>query len=56
MYDVIRQIALTDIVVATRYHHVVCALKLSRLTIFIGYADKNDALLADMRSAISASI
>ena len=48
LHDVMRQIALTDIVVATRFHNVVCALKLGRPTISIGYADKNDALLTDM--------
>ena len=48
LHDVMRQIALTDIVVTTRFHNVVCALKLGRPTISIGYADKNDALLADM--------
>jgi polysaccharide pyruvyl transferase WcaK-like protein len=48
LYEVMRQIALTDIVVATRFHNVVCALKLGRPTISIGYAHKNDALLADM--------
>ena len=48
LYEVMRQIALTDIVVATRFHNVVCALKLGRPTISVGYADKNDALLADM--------
>src|SRR5262249_39800526 len=48
LHDLMKQIALTDIVVATRFHNVVCALKLGRPTISIGYADKNDALLADM--------
>jgi polysaccharide pyruvyl transferase WcaK-like protein len=48
LHDVMEQIVLTDIVVATRFHNVVCALKLGRPTISIGYADKNDALLADM--------
>jgi polysaccharide pyruvyl transferase WcaK-like protein len=48
LYEVMQQIALTDIVVATRFHNVVCALKLGRPTISVGYADKNDALLADM--------
>ena len=42
------QIADTDVVVATRYHNVVCALKLGRPTLSIGYADKNDVLLAEM--------
>ena len=42
------QIAETDLVVATRYHNVVCALKLGRPTMSIGYADKNDVLLDEM--------
>jgi polysaccharide pyruvyl transferase WcaK-like protein len=48
LHELMRQIVQTDLVVATRYHNVVCALKLCRPTISIGYADKNDALLADM--------
>lgn len=43
-----RQIAQSDIVVATRYHNVVCALKMARPTISLGYARKNQALLADV--------
>jgi polysaccharide pyruvyl transferase WcaK-like protein len=46
--DVMRQMAETDIVVATRYHNVVCALRMGRPTISIGYAAKNDDLLAEM--------
>jgi polysaccharide pyruvyl transferase WcaK-like protein len=38
----------TDLVVATRYHNVVCALRMGRPTISIGYAEKNDVLLAEM--------
>lgn len=48
LHDVMSQIAMTDIVVATRYHNVVCALKLGRPVLSIGYAAKNDELLADM--------
>ncbi len=48
LHDVMQQIADTDIVVATRYHNVVCALRMGKPTISIGYADKNDALLAEM--------
>jgi polysaccharide pyruvyl transferase WcaK-like protein len=48
VHDVMTQLAETDIVVATRYHNVVCALMLGKPTISIGYAKKNDALLADM--------
>ncbi|HEX5796719.1 MAG TPA: polysaccharide pyruvyl transferase family protein [Geminicoccaceae bacterium] len=36
----------TDLVVATRYHNVVCALRMGKPTISIGYSVKNDALLA----------
>ena len=48
LHDVMAQIADTDLVVATRYHNVVCALKLGRPTLSIGYADKNDVLLQEM--------
>jgi len=48
LHDVMAQIAETDLVVATRYHNVVCALKLGRPTLSIGYADKNDVLLDEM--------
>ncbi len=48
LHDLMQQIAATDVVVATRYHNVVCALKLGKPTISLGYAEKNDLLLADM--------
>jgi polysaccharide pyruvyl transferase WcaK-like protein len=48
LHDVMRQIGDTDIVVATRFHNVVCALKLARPTISIGYEAKNDAVMADI--------
>jgi polysaccharide pyruvyl transferase WcaK-like protein len=35
-------------VVGTRYHNVLCALKLSKPTISIGYSAKHDALMAEM--------
>ena len=35
-------------VVATRYHNVICALKLGKPTISIGYARKNVVLMEDM--------
>jgi polysaccharide pyruvyl transferase WcaK-like protein len=35
-------------IVATRYHNVICALRLAKPTISIGYAAKHDALMADM--------
>jgi polysaccharide pyruvyl transferase WcaK-like protein len=48
LHDVMQQIADTDLVVATRYHNVVCALRVGKPTISIGYAQKNDVLLAEM--------
>jgi len=48
LHHVMQQMADTDLVVATRYHNVVCALRMGKPTISIGYAVKNDALLAAM--------
>lgn len=48
LHDLMDQIARTDAVVATRFHNVVCALKMGRPTISLGYAKKNDVLLIDM--------
>ncbi len=48
LQDLMRQMATVDTVVATRYHNVLCALKLSRPTLSIGYAAKNDVLMAGM--------
>jgi polysaccharide pyruvyl transferase WcaK-like protein len=48
LHDLMRQIAETDVVVTTRYHNVVCALKLGKPTVSVGYAEKNDVLMAEM--------
>ena len=45
LQDLMREIARTDIVVASRYHNVICALKLGRPTISIGYSVKHDQLM-----------
>jgi polysaccharide pyruvyl transferase WcaK-like protein len=42
------QIGATDLVVATRFHNVLCALMLAKPTISIGYARKNDVLMESM--------
>ncbi|MFC7067990.1 polysaccharide pyruvyl transferase family protein [Brucella rhizosphaerae] len=47
LYELMQQIAKTDIVVASRYHNIVCSLSMGRPAISIGYARKNDALLHD---------
>lgn len=46
--DLQRAMATVDSVVATRYHNVLCALKLGKPTISVGYAAKNDFLMASM--------
>jgi polysaccharide pyruvyl transferase WcaK-like protein len=48
LHDLMGQIAETDVVVATRFHNIVCALKLGKPAVSIGYADKNDVLMAEM--------
>lgn len=47
LQEIMREIAQTDIVVATRFHNVVCAMKLCRPVISLGYADKNEAAMND---------
>jgi polysaccharide pyruvyl transferase WcaK-like protein len=46
--DVMVQMSDAHVVVATRFHNVICALKLDKPTISIGYAKKNDVLLESM--------
>jgi polysaccharide pyruvyl transferase WcaK-like protein len=45
--DVIREIAATDLVIATRFHNVLKSLRLGRPVISIGYASKNDDLMRE---------
>jgi polysaccharide pyruvyl transferase WcaK-like protein len=42
------QMSQTDVVVATRFHNIVCALKMGKPTISLGYSRKNDVLMAEM--------
>ncbi|WP_414936005.1 polysaccharide pyruvyl transferase family protein [Amycolatopsis sp. cmx-11-51] len=44
--DVLRAMSAVETVVATRYHNVLCALKLAKPTLSVGYARKNDVLMA----------
>jgi polysaccharide pyruvyl transferase WcaK-like protein len=48
LFDLMNQIAQTDIVVATRFHNVICALKMGRPALSIGYSMKNDVLQKEM--------
>jgi polysaccharide pyruvyl transferase WcaK-like protein len=46
--DLMKEMAAADIVVATRYHNLVCALKTGTPTLALSYAAKSDALMAQM--------
>ena len=46
--ELIRKIAPVGMVVATRYHNVMCALKLCKPTISLGYSPKFISLMAGM--------
>ena len=46
--DLMRAMTGVQSVVATRYHNVMCALKLGKPVISVGYAAKNVALMADV--------
>lgn len=47
-HDVMRQMVDADIVIATRFHHIVFALKLGKLTMSTGYGKNHIELMADM--------
>lgn len=46
--ELVRAMEPVGTVVATRYHNVMCALKLHKPTISLGYAAKNNVMMADM--------
>jgi polysaccharide pyruvyl transferase WcaK-like protein len=46
--DLVQAMQEVGSVVAMRYHNVLCALRLCKPTVSIGYSSKNDALMADM--------
>ncbi|MEZ5937910.1 MAG: polysaccharide pyruvyl transferase family protein [Hyphomonadaceae bacterium] len=48
LQDVMSELAHADIAVVTRFHNLVCALKMHVPTVSIGYADKNRSLLEEM--------
>lgn len=49
--ELMTQMSTVDIVVATRYHNVLCALHLAKPTIAVGYSAKNDVIMQDMGQA-----
>ncbi|MGQ4362941.1 polysaccharide pyruvyl transferase family protein [Streptomyces sp. SAS_272] len=46
--DLMKEAAAADAVVATRYHNLVCALRVGVPTLALSYAAKSDALMAQM--------
>lgn len=46
--DVMEEMSRLDAIVATRFHNIVCALKVGKPTISLGYARKNDVLMEAM--------
>lgn len=46
--ELMRQVAAVDVVVGTRYHNVVCALKLGKPTVSISYSAKSDRVMGEM--------
>jgi polysaccharide pyruvyl transferase WcaK-like protein len=46
--ELMRAMAPAGSVVATRYHNVLCALKLAKPTVAVGYSPKHAALMADL--------
>jgi len=46
--ELMTEMSTVDAVVATRYHNVLCALKVRTPTLSIGYAAKNDVLMDAM--------
>jgi polysaccharide pyruvyl transferase WcaK-like protein len=48
LQELLHRMANVDTVVASRYHNVLCAIKLGKPTLSIGYAAKHNALMASM--------
>lgn len=46
--DLMKETVAADTVVATRYHNLICALKVGTPTLALSYAAKSDALMAQM--------
>ncbi|MEU5397981.1 polysaccharide pyruvyl transferase family protein [Streptomyces sp. NPDC005963] len=46
--DLMQEMAAADTVVATRYHNLICALKVGTPTLALSYAAKSDTLMAQM--------
>ncbi len=47
LHDIMNEMSKVDVAVVSRYHNLVCSLKLERPTISLSYARKNDDLMED---------
>lgn len=45
--ELVEQMSAVDVTVATRFHNVICSLKAGKPTISLGYARKNNVLMAE---------
>jgi polysaccharide pyruvyl transferase WcaK-like protein len=44
---IMREMGVAEVVLASRFHNVICALKMTRPTVSLGYAEKNAHVLAE---------
>ena len=51
LQEVMAEILKIDIAIVSRYHNLLCALKLDRPTLSLGYAEKNDELMREFGRA-----
>ena len=49
--EVMEEILKIDVAIVSRYHNLLCALKLGRPALSLGYAEKNDELMAEFGRA-----
>lgn len=51
LHDVMDEIVKVDIAIVSRFHNLLCALKLDRPALSLGYAEKNDELMREFGRA-----
>lgn len=47
LHEVMEELTKVDIAIVSRYHNLLCALKVGRPALSLGYAEKNDELMAE---------
>ena len=51
LHEVMDEVLKVDIAIVSRYHNLLCALKLDRPALSLGYAEKNDELMTEFGQA-----